>query len=389
MSGTSKRAALGAAGGVIVLGAAVFGGREWGQLSASGGSVAQAAGPVTAQTQPATNWVTQVAQAVRPSVVNIEVSAGPQSRGSSGRGGISIGGSGISIGGAAPSGGAGTGILLDNQGDILTNDHVITLDGSGAAASIQVALANGKTDSATVVGEDPATDLAVIKVNAADVSGLTPITWADPNSIQVGEPVVAIGYALDLGGEPTVTSGVVSAVNREIDEQSATISGAVQTDAAINPGNSGGPLLNDQGQVIGINTAGLEGTASVPAQGINFAISVQTAKSVSEALIKDGKVDRGYMGITVATVTPQDAQANGLPVSQGAGIEQVTSGSPAAQAGLQAGDVIVKVGDVTITNTGDLSTALMQYGPGTKVPVTFYRGSSQQTVQLTLGSRSS
>jgi putative serine protease PepD len=353
-------------GGLLMLGAAVLGGRAWGEGSTpSHAGVALAAGSVTSG-----NWVTQVAQSARNSVVSISVSSGRAS-------GSRFGGGG--------SAGTGTGMLLDTRGNILTNNHVVTLDSTTSSATIQVSLANGKSDAATLVGQDVASDLAVIRVPAADVAGLTPITWADPASVQVGEPVVAIGYALDLGGEPTVTSGVLSAINREIDEQSATISGAVQTDAAVNPGNSGGPLLDQDGHVIGVNTAGLVGTAQQPAQGINFAVSGQTAESVAKAIIDHGSVTRGYIGVSVTNVTPQDATSNGSPAIAGAGIQQVSAGSPAAAAGLKAGDIITKVQDVTIASTGDLTTALTRYAPGTTVTVTFYRGSAQQTAQLTLG----
>jgi putative serine protease PepD len=285
--------------------------------------------------------------------------------------------------------GVGTGMVLDSQGHILTNNHVVTLETSTPAQSVQVDLPNGKTVNAKLVGNDPLTDLAVIQISSSDASGLKPIQWADTSSIIVGEPVVAIGYALNLGGAPTVTTGVVSGVNRNINETAATISGAIQTDAAINPGNSGGPLLDLSDHVIGVNTAGLTGTSQQPAQGLNFAISEQTAQPVEQALIAQGHVTRGYMGVGVQDVTQELAQADSLGVDHGAGIGQVQQGSPAAQAGLKVGDIITKVGDVAINNTGDLTTALTKYGPGTKVTVTFYRGNSQQTTDITLGQRPS
>jgi putative serine protease PepD len=359
------------AGAVLAIGAAVIGGRIWGQTAPAGNGAALAAGPVVAA-QGGTAWVTQVAQAVRTSVVSIDVSGQAQS-------GRRSGGTAVNA--------SGTGVLLDNQGDILTNNHVVTLGGSSKAGSIQVALANGKTVAAQIVGQDPASDLAVIRIDTASAAGLTPIKWADSSSILVGEPVVAIGYALDLGGEPTVTTGVVSAVNREIDEPGTTISGAVQTDAAINPGNSGGPLLDANGQVIGINTAGLTGTAGQPAVGINFAISAQTAQPVVQSLVNGGTVTRGYLGVGVGSVDAQGAQAGRAGATQGALIGQVSPGSPAAQAGLQTGDIVVKVGSTAITNPGDLTSALTQNGPGSKVTVTFSRNGSQQTAQVTVGQR--
>jgi S1-C subfamily serine protease len=285
--------------------------------------------------------------------------------------------------------GTSTGMVLDNQGHILTNNHVVTLESNTPAQSVSVDLPNGKTAPATIVGTDPQTDLAVIQIGSSDRSGLQPIQWADPNSIIVGEQVVAIGYALDLGGAPTVTTGVVSGINRSIQETAATISGSIQTDAAINPGNSGGPLLDLSGKVIGVTTAGLAGTSQQPVQGLNFAISSQTAQPVAQALVSQGHVTRGYMGVALTDVTPELAQANNLGVNSGAGIGQVTSGSPAAQAGLQPGDVITKVGDVTINNTGDLTNALTKYGPGQKAPITYYRGKNQSTTTITFGQQPS
>ncbi len=270
MSGRQvSRRLLGTVGGVALLAAAAFGGWSWGQLAAPAGSHAVAANP-TVSTAAGTNWVTQVAQAAAPSVVSISVNGTAPARGF----------------GTAQVAGSGTGVLLDTQGDILTNDHVITLDGASSRTTVTVGLPSGKTVTASVVGEDAATDLAVLKVSASDVAGQTPIQWADSSGVQVGEPVVAIGYALDLGGDPTVTSGVVSALNRTIEEQNAQIGGAIQTDAAVNPGNSGGPLLDASGKVIGINTAGLTGSAQQPAEGINFAISAQTAQAVASRLIR-------------------------------------------------------------------------------------------------------
>jgi putative serine protease PepD len=358
-------------GAVLLIAAAVTGGRMWGQSAAPGNNAALAAGPVAAA-QAGTGWVTQVAQSVRSSVVSIDVSgqsqAGRRTRG-------------------ATVSASGTGVLLDNQGNILTNNHVVTLGGNSTAGSIHVTFSNGKTAPAQVVGQDPATDLAVIRVDAGSVAGLTPIKWADPSTLQVGEPVVAIGYALALGGDPTVTTGVVSAVNRQIDEQTTSISGAVQTDAAINPGNSGGPLLDASGQVIGINTAGLTGTADQPAVGINFAISAQTAVPVVQSLVNGGSVTRGYLGVSVGSADAQSTASGRAGAAQGALVGQVSDGSPAAQAGLQAGDVIVKLGDVTITNPSDLTTALTRYAPGTKVGVSYARGGTQHTAQITVGQR--
>jgi len=319
--------------------------------------------------------IEQVVQQVSPGVVKVDASAQAQTSGPFG------------FGPAAQASGTGTGILLDTQGHILTNNHVVTLESSTPANSITVTLANGRTAPAKLLGRDEQTDLAVIQVDASQLPGTGPLQFADPGSVKVGEPVVAVGYALDLAGDPTVTSGIVSAVNRAIDEPSATISGAIQTDTAINPGNSGGPLVDLSGHVIGINAAGLTGTPDQPAQGLNFAISAATAKPVADALISKGQVTRGYMGVQVTNVTPQLAQDNSLAVKSGAGVADVASGSPAAQAGLRMGDIITKVGSTTIQNLGDLTTALTENGPGTKVPVIYYRDNNQQTATVTLGTR--
>jgi S1-C subfamily serine protease len=274
-------------------------------------------------------------------------------------------------------------MLLDAQGHILTNNHVVTIN-DAPAASIQVELSNGNTVPAQLIGRDPATDLAVVQIGAGELTDLKPIQWATPSSIAIGEPVVAIGYALDLGGEPTVTSGVVSALNREFGSQNDTISGAIQTDAAINPGNSGGPLFDWAEHVIGVNTAGLVGSRQAPAQGLNFAVSVETAQPVAAALIAHGAVVRGYLGIEALTVSARSGNKSNLPTSGGAGVTQIVPGSPAEQAGLQPGDVITRVGTVAIANAGDLTAALTQYGPGMSVDVDYVRNGQQQTAHIAL-----
>jgi S1-C subfamily serine protease len=340
------------------------------------------AGTASASAAPAGS-VTKVVDEVRPGVVKVDASGQAQSAGPFGQGG------GFGQGGQTQAQGTGTGVLLDDQGRIVTNNHVVTLEGSSVANAITVTLANGKTATAKVVGRDEQTDLAVIQIDSSQLSGAHALQWADPNSVVVGEPVVAIGYALDLAGEPTVTTGVVSARNRAIDEPTATISGSIQTDAAVNPGNSGGPLVDMNGHIVGINAAGLVGTPQQPAQGVNFAISAATARPVAEALVAHGQVTRGYMGVRVTNITPELAQSDKLPVTSGAGVGEVTPGSPAAQAGLQPGDIITKVGNTTIQNVGDLTTAMTDNPPGSKVPVTYYRGNAQHSGDLTLTSRPS
>ena len=292
------------------------------------------------------------------------------------------------------SGGAGTGsgFVIDARGYIVTNNHVVTLGTDTPANRFEVSLADGRTTTATLVGRDARTDLAVLKV---EVPNLSALRWAEPAAIQVGQAVVAIGFPLDLGAAPTVTTGVVSATDRVINETLAIegrpyridISGAIQTDAAINPGNSGGPLLNLQGEVVGINTAGLASAGGQPVQGIFFAVGAQVAQPIVQTLIEEGSVERGYLGVQVASVTREVARATNLPVDAGAAVVSADAGTPAARAGLRSGDVIVTVGDQAIANTGDLTRALFRYQPGTTVPVEVVRAGQRQTITVTLGRR--
>jgi S1-C subfamily serine protease len=310
----------------------------------------------------------ELVERVRPSVVRIQAS-GPAVFGQS-------------------SQGTGTGFVIDDRGYIVTNNHVITMGGDRVASSITVDFADGRSLPATVQGRDPSTDLAVLKVNG---NNFQPVKFAEPRSVVVGEDVVAVGFALDLGATPTVTKGVVSALDRVIEErnelgQLVSISGAIQTDAAINPGNSGGPLLNMRGEVIGINTAGLFGGAGRPVQGISFAVSAQVAQPIVKSLIETGTVRRGYLGVVPATVDRSVAQARRLNVNEGAILLRVDPG-PAQRAGLQVGDTIVKIGEVDIKNVGDITLALTNYGPGQKVNVEYYRGSEKRSTEVTLGER--
>ncbi|MBI2760762.1 MAG: trypsin-like peptidase domain-containing protein [Chloroflexi bacterium] len=349
--------------------------------SASGTTDATATTSARAQTNAtsvpfATNAATtnavnsaQLVKQVRPSVVRVRVGSG---------GGL-----------GAQGAGTGTGFFVDERGYIVTNNHVVTLGGSRTASSIKVDLADGRTLDATLVGRDERTDLAVLKVQG---SGFTALRFASPNSIEVGEDVVAVGFALDLGGQPTVTKGVVSALDRTIDEQldngvAVSISGAIQTDAAINPGNSGGPLLDAEANVVGINTAGLRGGNGASVQGISFAVSSGVAQPIVKTLMEGGVVRRGYLGVTVSPVDANRAQALQIPVNEGARLESVERGGAAEKAGLRAGDVLVKVGDVEIKNVGDLTRALTQYTPGQPVKVQYYRGNQSSTVDVTPGER--
>jgi S1-C subfamily serine protease len=279
-----------------------------------------------------------------------------------------------------PSSGVGTGVIIDNQGHIVTNNHVVTLGtGDTPADHITVTLNDQTNVEATIVGRDQPTDLAVLKI---DSSNLTPASFGDADSQQVGEDVVAIGFALDLKGGPTVTRGVLSAKGRTIDEQPFQINDALQTDAGINPGNSGGPLVNANGEVIGINTAILPS-----AQAIGFSISSSVVTPTVQALISNGKIERGYLGVGTVSVTKAIAQSFGLPVSSGVAVTTVGNGTPAQKAGLRPNDVIVKIDGQDVNNNGDLLSILAKRRAGDTVPIEYYRGSDKKSADVTLAAR--
>ena len=318
----------------------------------------------------------EVVKAVRPSVVRIRA-----------------GGQQVSVFGTVQRNeGAGTGFIVDARGYIVTNNHVVTLGTDRPASRLDVDLWDGRTVQGTLVGRDERTDLAVVKIDAGN---LTPLRFADSTQIAIGEEVLAIGFALDLGETPTVTKGVVSAKDRVIEETinaggrplRVSIGGAIQTDAPINPGNSGGPLVNLRGEVVGVNTAGLVGGMGQPVQGIFFAVSAQVAEPIVRALMEEGKVERGYLGVTPVTINREMARANNLRVEYGAGLQTVEPGTPADRAGLRPGDVITKVGDHPVRNVGDLTNALTKYRPGQRVRVEYVRGRDTDSVELTVSER--
>ena len=289
--------------------------------------------------------------------------------------------------------GQGSGFVFDAEGHIVTNHHVV--DG---AQSVSVRFWDGSTYDATVVGTDPSTDLAVIKVDApADV--LIPLSVGDSNSLSVGESVVAIGSPFGLEG--TLTSGIVSALNREMTSpNNFTISNSIQTDAAINHGNSGGPLLNAAGEVIGVNTQIKSDSGG--SDGIGFAIPSSTVASIVPQIISSGSVEHAYLGVGVASLS--ESVANELGVPAGAMVTEVRQGTPAAEAGLRAasgsamvdgqsyptgGDVITAVDGTAITDGASLQTAIDAKRPGDSVSITYTRDGTSTTVQVSLGTRPS
>lgn len=275
----------------------------------------------------------------------------------------------------SPASGVGTGIVLQSDGYILTNNHVVA-----EASAITVTLQSGESYVGRLVGGDPNPDVAVVKI---DATGLQAASTGMSSELRVGEEVIAIGHALALSGGPTVSRGVISALGRTIDAgpQDAYVD-LIQTDASINPGNSGGPLVNRFGDVIGINTASVPG-----GQGIGFAINIDDALSVSRQLIEKGYVERGFLGISPVNLTPAIAAQIGVPVSEGILVARVVENSGAHVAGLQGEDVIVALGGRMIRNSGDLSKFLLENLPGEQVSIRIYRGDVELETQATLGER--
>jgi S1-C subfamily serine protease len=269
--------------------------------------------------------------------------------------------------------GVGSGAIIDAAGHIVTNNHVIE-----GAQGLRVVLPDGRTFDARLIGRDPQTDLAVVKIEGQN---LPVVPLAPRVNVAVGDWVVAIGNALGLPGGPTVTAGVVGALGRTLTEPNGVaLEDMIQTDAAINPGNSGGPLLNLAGEIVGINTAGIQG-----AEGLGFAVSVDTVHEVVPQLIQNGRVIRPFIGISTVEITPGVAATNNLPRQDGLLIVQVGGGTPAMRAGLRAGDIIVAVEGQPVKTQRDLRSILYQRKPGDTLTLTIQRGSSQSDVQVRLG----
>jgi putative serine protease PepD len=376
-------AAMAVGGGV----AGAFAATSWG----SDTTIASSSSPIIGSPVSRVTTVADVAKAVQPSVVSIQVTTGN-------------------------GGGEGSGVVLSEDGRILTNNHVVQAGGQGGQMTVK--FSDGKTASAKVVGTDPATDLAVIQ--ADNVSGLTKASLGDSDALKVGDYVLAIGSPLGLSG--SVTAGIVSALNRTLtvggEEQgpqqqmppgwpgdqgrqqmpppgwpggqerqmpprggqqqggdgSTTIGGAIQTDASINPGNSGGALVNASGQVVGINTAiatnGGEGSI-----GVGFSIPINAAKQVAQELIDKGKVSHAFLGVSVTDATGD---------AGGALIAQITADSPAAKAGLKQGDLITKINETAVEDGNTVVGAVRGFKPGAKVSVSYVRDGQPDTVTVTL-----
>ncbi|MEP6649876.1 MAG: trypsin-like peptidase domain-containing protein [Lapillicoccus sp.] len=323
----------------------------------------------------APDW-TATAKAVAPSVVSITVQSGQ-------------------------TGGQGSGVIIDDEGYVLTNNHVAT--GAGTGATINVTLSDGRTYDATIVGTDPSTDLAVLQLNNPP-SDLVPISIGDSSQLTVGQPVMAIGNPLGLSG--TVTTGIVSALNRPVTTQASdggqgqngqlpstqqgtsdtVVTNAIQTSAAINPGNSGGALVTADGKLIGINSsiASLGSSGGTSGNiGIGFAIPVNEAKSIADQLIATGTAQHAYIGVSADDTTVTDGSSK----RQAALVRSVSASSPAAQAGLQAQDAVIAIDGQAVDSSEALVANVHEHKVGDTVTITVIRGSQKQDIKVTLAAR--
>jgi S1-C subfamily serine protease len=295
--------------------------------------------------------IQSILAAVEPSVVRIDVSQGFRGQAS------------------------GTGFVIDPDGVIVTNAHVIS--GSGA---ITVTLPDGETERAEVVGADPSRDLAVLQIGR---SGLPAVKLGSSSDLRVGDEVVAIGHALGLEGAPTVTTGVVSALDRTIaTTQSMQLDDVIQTDAAINRGNSGGPLVNVRGEVVGINTAIADPSY---ATNIGWAISIDSARPVIDDLRRFGSPRIAYLGVVTDVVTPGVVESNDLAVDEGAIVLEVAPGTPAEDAGIRPGDVILEVDGLRVEGPRDVREGVQRNEPGDEIEIVLQRGSERIELRVKLG----
>jgi S1-C subfamily serine protease len=361
------RLRIGIAG--LVAGALIGGGAGAGVATLTDGNSAPAATSASAQNVTIQNpetatTATAAAAKAAPSVVTIYVAS-------------------------ATTSASGSGVVLTEDGYVVTNNHVVAE--AGTDGTVQVRIADGTLYDATVVGTDPASDLAVVKLDGA--KNLQPATFADSDKVQVGDVAVAIGAPLGLSN--TVTDGIISATDRAVatgsTQNDATVIDALQTDAAINPGNSGGALVNGAGEVVGINTAiatVASGASSSQSQsgniGVGFAVPANTVDRIAKEIIDTGKATHAFLGVTARTAA-DDRNAN---VGTGAEIGTVEPGTAAADGGLQVGDVVTAVGDRQVTTSTELTAAVRSQAPGEKVQLTIRRGDQTSTVEVTLGSTS-
>jgi serine protease Do len=273
--------------------------------------------------------------------------------------------------GVVPVEGQGSGVIIDAHGMIVTNNHVID-----ESTRVQVNLKDGRTFVGEVVGTDPATDVALVKING---DNLPFATLGDSEKLKVGQIVLAIGNALGLPGAPTVSMGLIGALGRPLPGTDFVVEGLIQTDAAINPGNSGGPLADLDGKVIGMNTA------MIPfAQGMGFAIPSETIKRIMDQIARHGRVVRPWLGISGMDVNKFVARRYNLPVEQGVLLAEVLQEGPARDAGLRVGDIVAKIGDSKVEGMKDLVGALSHLTIGDEVSVQFVRNGTSYETKLRL-----
>jgi putative serine protease PepD len=362
--------AAGGLGGGVAAGATSM----WNTAATASGTVQTTqVTPVIVNNTESVSAVTAAAQKASPSVVTINASSGT-------------------------SGATGSGIILDASGHILTNTHVVTLDGEAANAAIEVRTSDGSVYQGTIVGTDPLSDLAIVQITAP---GLVAAVLGDSGQVNVGDTAIAIGAPLGLSG--TVTNGIVSAANRTIETASSDTSAmqngsastaqdtisinVIQTDAAINPGNSGGPLVDAKGEIIGVNvaiaSAGTTSSSSAQAGniGVGFSIPINDAKRVAQEIIATGTATHGQLGVSVR----DNSSGASSEFAAGAEVSSVTPGSAADKAGLKAGDVITGLRGRSVTDASELTAAAREQAAGATVKITYVRGSQEQSTDVTLG----
>ena len=350
---------------LVFAGGCSLGGEEPEESGQKAASAAQEA-PEPAAGVPTDEPVAQVAEQVGPSIVQVNVEAIQETP----------------FGAQEEAQGLGSGVIYREDGFIVTNNHVVE-----GANEVNIAFADGSIERGEVVGTDPATELAVVKVERGDLPAARFRKNAD---LTPGQLAVAIGSP--SGFQSTVTAGVISGLNRTIPTQliggdpeaASALADLIQTDAAISPGNSGGGLADRAGEIVGINVAYLP-PAQTGAENIGFAIPSDTAISVADQLIEDGEATQPFLGVNLEEVSPEDAEQFGIPVKGGVLVSNVERGGPADEAGVEQGDVITAAGEVEVGSYGDLLGALRDYRPGDNIDLTLVRDGEEQRLTVELG----